>query len=285
VIFVAPSSDPVDLDEFARAVDEATGDLSVAQTGRRFDLTAGGPLSEEQRAVFRAIAYTRQWHVESNDPSDVAAIAVYTSAPLRGLFRAAKSGLVAGVALAGVEVISVVRQGLRIRSYVLRREDVSVSAFGEAAPRAGAVPLVEVQYRYKFGPAGLLAGEGRVLYPTNADDQYVVPPDAAHVDAWDYLGQASIDEGINRRRSAASRSGYLLGVGARMLGGFEDPGVPIRTLLGLLAQPHGYDLAVAYREYDDPTLRTEIAAVQGIAWLDGALGSTPPRPPSVSSMS
>lgn len=236
-------------------------------------------LTSVQRAAVRALADRLGWSIDSD--ADAALWPLLSPAQralgLPALFRGSKRGLVAGVALAGVEVVSVTSQGLRRRTYVLRREDVGMSPLGEAAPASGAIPLVEVQYRYQLAPRGLVAGEARVLYPTDAPDRYVLAPEDAPVDRWDYLGQSSIDEGTERRRSAGSRAGYLLGVGAAVAGGFADPGPPIRALLGLLAQPHGYDLAAAYRDYDDPTLRSALAAVTGVAWLDADLGGASAR--------
>lgn len=264
---------------------EALGSWAKEDAAGWLRLLEPDALTAQDRAALYDLAETRGWTV---DPPRNAGAALWPylspaqrALGLGGLFRGAKAGVVAGVALAGVEVISVWRQGLRLRSYVLRREDLATSPLGEAAVAEAAVPLVELQFRYRFGPAGLVAGEARVLYPKANGTGYLVDPDAVAVDAWDYLGQQSIDAGVERREGAASRAGYLLGAGARALGGHQDPGPPIRLLLGLLAQANGgYDLAVAYREYDDPTLRVAIESVvvdEGLAWLDGDLGGASPR--------
>ena len=268
--------------DIAGLVHETIGPWLVSDAPGRAEVLDASDLTDEQRAALYDVADAQGWLVE---PPRNAAAALWTrlshaqrALGLAGLFRGSKSGLVSGVALAGVEVISERRQGLRVRSWVLDRADVGTSALGEAAPAAGAVALVEVQYRYRFGPAGLLSGEARVLYPLADGSGYLVAPEAAVVDRWDYLGQESVDEGLNRRRWAASRAGYLLGVGASVLGGIPDPGVAIRTLLAVLGGAYGYDLAVAFREYDDPALRLALADVEGVPWLDGALGpSTTPR--------
>jgi hypothetical protein len=260
--------------DIAGLVHETIGPWLVSDAPGRAEVLDASDLTDEQRAALYDLADAQLWTV---NPPRGAATALWArltpqqqALGLGSLFRGSRSGLVSAVALAGVEVVSVMRQGVRVRTYVLARADVGTTALGEAAPAAGAVPLVEVQYRYRLAASGLVAGEARVLYPTG-EGTYLVAPEDVAVDAWEYPGQSAIDDGIARRRSAASRAGYLLGVGARVHGGFEDPGVPIRTLLAVLSGSHGYDLVAAYREYDDPTLRTAIAEVEGVPWLDGPL--------------